>query len=53
MKGLPATLLALVFAFFSLLSLLMMPRDSDSKLAAVAESPAKVSEIGLRVTFQR
>jgi hypothetical protein len=53
MKGLPATLLALLFAFFSLVSLLMVPRDSDSKIAAVADKPAKVSEIGLRFTFQR
>jgi hypothetical protein len=53
MKDLPITLLALVFAFFSLISLLMVPRDSDSRIAAASDNPAKVSEIGLRVTFQR
>jgi hypothetical protein len=53
MKGLPAALLALVFAFFSLLSLLMTPQDSDSRIALSRDSSARVSEIGLRVTFQR
>ena len=53
MKGLPATLLALVFAFFSLLSLLMTPQDSDSRIALSPDSSARVSDIGLRVTFQR
>ena len=36
MKGLPATLLALVFAFLSLLSLLMTPQDSDRQDSALA-----------------
>ena len=45
--------LALVFAFFSLLSLLMTPQDSDSRIALSPDSSARVSEIGLRVTFQR
>ena len=53
MKGLPATLLALLFAFFSLISLLMVPRDSDSKIVALSDNPAKVSEVGLRFTLQR
>jgi hypothetical protein len=53
MKDLPVTLLALVFAFFSLISLLMVPRDSGNRIVALSDSPAKVSEIGLRVTFQR
>jgi len=45
--------LALVFAFFSLLSLLMTPQDSDSRIVLSRDSSARVSEIGLRVTFQR
>jgi hypothetical protein len=53
MKGLPITLLALVFAFFSLISLLMAPHDSDNRMALSSDSPARVSEVGLRVTFQR
>ncbi len=53
MKDLPATLLALVFAFFSLISLLMVSHDSDNRIVAFSDNPAKVSEIGLRITFQR
>lgn len=53
MKGLPLTLLALVFAFFSLISLLMVPRDSENRIAGLSDSPARVSEVGLRVTLQR
>lgn len=53
MKGTPATLLALVFAFFSLISLLMVPKDSDNRIAVSSDSSARVSEVGLRVTFQR
>jgi hypothetical protein len=52
MKGLPLTLLALVFAFFSLVSLLLVPRDSGSRLAFATDS-SKVSELGLRFNFQR
>jgi len=53
MKGLPATLLALVFAFFSLITLLLAPHDSDNRMALSSDSSAKISEVGLRVTFQR
>ena len=53
MKDLPVTMLALVFAFFSLISLLMVPKDSDSRLAFASDSSAKVSELGLRINFQR
>src|SRR5581483_6472975 len=53
MKDLPLTLLALVFAFFSLISLLLAPRDSDNRTALAAENSARVSEVGLRATFQR
>jgi hypothetical protein len=53
MKGLPITLLALVFAFFSLISLLMAAHDSDNRMALSSDSPGRVSELGLRVTFQR
>ena len=53
MKDLPITLLALVFAFFSLISLLLAPHDSDNRMALWADSPGRVSEVGLRVTLQR
>ena len=52
MKGLPVAVLALVFAFFSLMSLLTAARESDSPSAASADGPPRVSEVGLRVTFQ-
>jgi hypothetical protein len=53
MKGLPIAVLALAFAFFSLISLLTVAHESDSRMAGLSDDPAKVSEIGLRVTFQR
>lgn len=53
MKGLPVTLLALVFALFSLISLLLAPQDSDNRMALSSDNPGKVSEVGLRVTFRR
>jgi hypothetical protein len=53
MKGLPITLLALVFAFFSLLSLLMGPKESNSLLSLASDNSARISEVGLRVNFQR
>ncbi|HEY1234900.1 MAG TPA: hypothetical protein VGH22_16090 [Candidatus Binatia bacterium] len=52
MKGLPIAILALAFAFFSLMSLLTATRESDSTNAASADGPPRVSEVGLRVTFQ-
>lgn len=53
MKGLPITLLALVFAFFSLVSLLMAPHDSDNGMALSSDNSGRISEVGLRVTFER
>lgn len=52
MKGLPAVL-ALAFACFSLIALLSVAHESDSRMAGLPADPVKVSEIGLRVTFQR
>lgn len=52
MKGVPIAILALAFAFFSLLSLLTATRESDHKSAASADGPPRVSEVGLRFTFQ-
>jgi hypothetical protein len=53
MKGLPLTLLALLFAFFSLVSLLVVPRDSDNRIAFSSDDSGKISELGLRFNFQR
>ena len=53
MKGLPLTLLALFFAFFSLISLLMVSRDSDSRASFASDDSERVSELGLRFNFQR
>jgi|307.fasta_scaffold1503621_1 hypothetical protein len=53
MKGLPIAVLALAFAFFSLISLLTIPHDSDSRVAGLPDDPVRVSEIGLRVYLQR
>ncbi|HXF75871.1 MAG TPA: hypothetical protein VNN13_07240 [Methylomirabilota bacterium] len=53
MKGLPLTLLALLFAFFSLVSLLLVPRDSDNRIAFSSDDSGRISELGLRFNFQR
>ena len=53
MKGLPFTRLALVFAFFSLISLLMVPKDSDNRITVSSDTSERVSEAGLRFTFRR
>jgi len=53
MKGLPIAVLALPSAFLSLVSLLTVPHEWDSRMGGLPDDPAKVSEIGLRVTFQR
>jgi len=52
MKGLSVAILALAFAFFSLMSLLTATRESDSTNASWADDPPRVSEVGLRVTLQ-
>lgn len=53
MKGLPIAVLALAFALFSLISLLTIPHDSDSRMTGSPDDPARLSEVGLRVTLQR
>jgi hypothetical protein len=54
MKGLAIAVLALAFAFYSLISLLSVAQESDSRMVGLADDPAaKVSEVGLRVTLQR
>jgi hypothetical protein len=53
MKGISGTLLALVFVFFSLFSLLSVNPAWDSRPAPAADSEARVSELGLRFSMQR
>jgi hypothetical protein len=52
MKGLPFTILALVFAFFSLVSLLLVPKDFDDRVVS-SDNSERVSEAGLRFSLQR
>ncbi|HVO92192.1 MAG TPA: hypothetical protein VMT22_05095 [Terriglobales bacterium] len=53
MTRISPALLALAFVFFSLLSLLSVKPTWDSKPSPLADGGSRVSEIGLRVTFQR
>ena len=46
-------LLALAFVFFSLISLLSANPTWDSNASPLAEDGVRVSEVGLRVSFQR
>lgn len=54
MKNLSGTLLALVFAFFSLLSLISVNRNWDTTaLVHLNDSETRVSELGLRFAMGR
>ena len=53
MKGLSGTLLALVFVFFSLLSLMSVHPTWDSSMIQLDDSEARVSELGLRFAMGR
>src|SRR5512135_3483183 len=53
MKGLSGTLLALVFVFFSLLSLMSVHPNWDSSMVQLDDSEARVSELGLRFAMGR
>jgi hypothetical protein len=53
MNQLSATLLALGFVIFTLVSLLSVKPTWDSERLALSDDGPKVSEIGLRVNFQR
>ena len=47
------TLLALAFAFFSLISLLSVSRTWDDSRVRLADRESRVSELGLRFNMQR
>ena len=53
MKQISSTVLALVFVFFTLLSLLSVNPTRESGPVALTNDGARVSDIGLRVTFHR
>jgi hypothetical protein len=53
MKNISSTLLALVFVFFSLISLLSVNWTWDNSLSQLGDSPSRVSELGLRFAMQR
>lgn len=53
MKDLSGTLLALVFVFFSLLSLMSVNRSWDNSLVHLDDTESKVSELGLRFSMGR
>ena len=53
MKGLSGTLLALAFAFFSLISLLLISRSWESSLVPLADNERRVSELGFRFNLPR
>jgi len=52
MKGMSSTLLALIFAVFSLFSLVMADRSSES-LAPLRYGQTSASELGLRIALNR
>ena len=53
MKQISSSVLALVFVFFTLLSLLSVNPTRESGPLALSNAGARVSEVGLRVTFQQ
>jgi hypothetical protein len=53
MKNISGTLLALVFVFFSLISLISVNRSWDNSASPLGDTPSRVSELGLRFAMQR
>lgn len=52
MRGLPSSVLALGFVFFVLISLLVTPIDSDSRITAVSTDSPRISDVGLRLALR-
>jgi hypothetical protein len=52
MKSISSTVLALVFVFFMLLSLLSVKPTRESGPMALSDESTRVSDIGLRITLQ-
>jgi hypothetical protein len=53
MKAITAALLAIVFVLYSLIALLSVERNQDSTSSPLVSNQERVSELGLRVAFQR
>jgi hypothetical protein len=53
MKDMTALLLAIVFAFYSLIALLSVERNQDSTSSPLVSNQERISELGLRVAFRR
>lgn len=53
MKQISSTLLALAFVFFTLVSLILVKPSWESGPLALSDGGSRVSEVGLRINFQR
>ena len=53
MKHITAALLAIGFALYSLIALLSVERNQDSTSSPLISNQERISELGLRVAFQR
>jgi hypothetical protein len=53
MKDITAALLAIVFVLYSLIALVSVERNQDSTSSPLVSNQERVSELGLRVAFQR
>ena len=53
MKDITATILAIGFVLYSLIALLSVERNRDSMSAPLVSNQERISELGLRVAFQR
>ena len=53
MKNIMPALLATVFVLYSLIALLSVERNQDSTSSPLVSNQERISELGLRVAFQR
>jgi hypothetical protein len=53
MKDIIAALLAIGFVLYSLIALLSVERNQDSTSLPLVSNQERISELGLRVAFQR
>jgi hypothetical protein len=53
MKDIKAALLAIVFVLYSLIALLSVDLNQDSTSSPLVSNQERISELGLRVAFQR
>ena len=53
MKDITVALLAIVFVLYSLIALLSVDLNQDSMSSPLVSNQERISELGLRVAFQR